>query len=292
MTATAPAHRAHEDTLLQRWPIRLVVGLLLVASSLLVGGAANRVGSLLGADAITLFVVTNVTVVCYALLAYLLFVRRIERRAATELSGKGAPVSLLWGSPSAARYSFLAIATITFQGGYQIAGSGTIAGAGASLMLAASASVVEELAFRGILLRIVEDRFGTWIAVVVSGILFAALNVLSPAATWLSILAMLLGPGLLFSASFVRFRNLWVPIGMHLGWIWSQGGLFGAPLSGAPSFGLLVGVLQGPVWLTGGAYGPEASVAAVVVALGASALLVYSALRKGTVLHHRTPILR
>jgi len=51
------------------------------------------------------------------------------------------------------------------------------------------------------------------------------------------------------------------------GWNFTEGGVFGAALSGTPAKGLLNAPLHGPDALTGGEFGPEASPATVAVCL-------------------------
>jgi hypothetical protein len=73
----------------------------------------------------------------------------------------------------------------------------------------------------------------------------------------------------------------WLPIGLHFGWNLTEGGIFGAAVSGGQYTGVIVAPLSGPPFITGGAFGPEASIAAVAVSLGASAVLAWFAIRTG-----------
>jgi hypothetical protein len=72
----------------------------------------------------------------------------------------------------------------------------------------------------------------------------------------------------------LRTGSLALPIGLYLGWNWTQGTLLGFDVSGLAQAGWLhPHLLARPQWLTGGAFGPEASVFSVVVDLAAIALL-------------------
>jgi uncharacterized protein len=84
-----------------------------------------------------------------------------------------------------------------------------------------------------------------------------------------------LGVGaILFGLAYLRTGSLALPIGMHLGWNWSQGNLLGFGVSGVDQAGWWRPVFTGqPEWLTGGAFGPEASVLALVVDLIVLAVL-------------------
>jgi len=63
-----------------------------------------------------------------------------------------------------------------------------------------------------------------------------------------------------------RTGSLALPIGVHLGWNWTQGNLLGFRVSGTEAPGWWTPVFHGrPEWLTGGAFGLEASAACALV---------------------------
>jgi hypothetical protein len=70
-------------------------------------------------------------------------------------------------------------------------------------------------------------------------------------------------------------RRLWLPIGIHAGWNFTEGGVFGAAESGTAPHGWLQSTTSGPAWLSGGDFGPEASVVTVMIcgALGLALVL-------------------
>ena len=70
-------------------------------------------------------------------------------------------------------------------------------------------------------------------------------------------------------------------MGIHAAWNFTQGEIFGVPVSGTHAHGLLVARLGGPALLSGGPFGLEASVIAVVVATAAGVWLLVLALRHG-----------
>ncbi|WP_447007217.1 hypothetical protein ACRAKI_12405 [Saccharothrix isguenensis] len=78
-------------------------------------------------------------------------------------------------------------------------------------------------------------------------------------------------------------RNLWVPIGVHFGWNYAQGGIFSTSVSGqdAPK-GLLDGVTSGPYLLSGGEFGPEASAYSVLAGVAVTVVFLWLARRRGT----------
>jgi membrane protease YdiL (CAAX protease family) len=76
-------------------------------------------------------------------------------------------------------------------------------------------------------------------------------------------------------------RRLWLPIGIHAAWNFTQGWVFSVPVSGtAPPLGLLITRRIGPDWLTGGGFGLEASAVAMVLATLAGAVMAKVAIRR------------
>lgn len=72
--------------------------------------------------------------------------------------------------------------------------------------------------------------------------------------------------GLLLGAAYKYSGTLWLPIGIHWGWNFFQGNIFGFAVSGGDAGSSLIqSSVQGPVILTGGAFGAEASVIAMVL---------------------------
>lgn len=141
----------------------------------------------------------------------------------------------------------------------------------------------EELLMRGVLLRQVMGGWGVRTAVVVSSLVFALLhlpNLLTAAAEpAVSAIALLvLGLlGVVLGLGTVLTRELWFPVALHVSWNLAQGPLFGFPISGHPSDGLLQLDVTGADWLTGGAFGPEGGlVGLLAVGLCAAALWAYA----------------
>ncbi|MNE88368.1 hypothetical protein D3C80_1856720 [compost metagenome] len=81
--------------------------------------------------------------------------------------------------------------------------------------------------------------------------------------------------GFLFGAAFIYSRNLWLPIGLHFAWNFTQSGIFGAITSGnEKTSSLLEAKIQGPEFITGGEFGPEGSIQATVICLIATVILL------------------
>src|SRR5664280_2574587 len=147
-------------------------------------------------------------------------------------------------------------------------GLGTNRGLGHRTFFAVLAGIMEEILFRGLLFRLSSKIVGTWGALIFTAGLFGLAHTLNPGATIGSSVAIALEAGVLLGAAYAATQRLWVPIGLHAGWNFTEGSLFGMTLSGNNmGVGLLRGSLSGPRILTGGEFGPEASIVAVLVCL-------------------------
>jgi uncharacterized protein len=211
--------------------------------------------------------------------AYRWAVRRLERRRAEEIAWAGSLRLLIPGALLGAALFALVYAILWQMGVAHYAGRGAAAGVLGALGSAAAAAVSEEIVFRGGVFRVIDARFGTTVALVVSALLFGALHAANRGATVQSSIAIALEAGVILAAAYAMARSLWLPIGVHFGWNFTEGGIFGASVSGGHSTGLLSFPLQGPPLYTGGAFGPEASIVAVIVCLAASSVLVWWSIR-------------
>lgn len=213
---------------------------------------------------------------------YILTVRWLERRGATELDLRPGAPQLLIG----AAVGVVLMATVylvLWSLGLAAFGPGTgLEGLGGGLAVAFAAGVLEELLLRAVLFRILEEATGTTLAVAVSAVVFGLLHAFNPGATPVSTAAIAIEAGVLLALAYALTHNLWLAIGIHMSWNFAEGNLFGASVSGgAPAPSLVRATLSGPGLLTGGAFGPEASVVSVIVCLVASAIIAAMILRRG-----------
>lgn len=222
-------------------------------------------------------------VLAAAMLAlYARMVRWFERRPVGELAAEGATARVLGGVAIGASLFVLVYAVLAALGVARWHGVEASAHVWAALGAAAAAAVGEELVFRGVVFRLLEDSFGTTVALIASAGLFGLAHAGNPGATWISTVAIMLEAGALLGLAYAWSRSLWLPIGLHLGWNFVEGGVFGVAVSGGAMHGGLLNVsFEGPALLTGGAFGPEASVAAVGVCLAVAAIFGVAAARAG-----------
>jgi len=213
--------------------------------------------------------------------AYRIMVRILERRTADELRASGAVRALAPGVLVGVGLFALVYAILWAFGALTLIGFGSFTGVGLAFANAIASAVGEEIVFRGVVYRRLEERIGTTIALVVSAAAFGLVHAGNPGANWASTLAIALEAGVLLGLAYAATRSLWLPIGLHFGWNFAEGGIFGAAVSGGKYSGLIDASLAGPPLITGGAFGPEASLAALVVSLSASSALAWYVVRTG-----------
>ena len=219
-----------------------------------------------------------------ALVAYRAYVRVIEKRPVTELSGRRA--GLEWGSGLAlgGLLFSITIGLLAAFGVYSVTGQNGWQSMLSFLPVCIFAGIFEEVLIRGILFRILEQWLGSWIALAISAIIFGALHLFNPGATLFAGAAIAIEAGILLAAAYMLTRRLWFCIGLHMAWNFTQGGIFSVAVSGGKSKGLLQSKMIGPDWLTGGAFGAEASAVALAVCLAAGLVLLVWAVKKGNVM--------
>jgi membrane protease YdiL (CAAX protease family) len=199
----------------------------------------------------------------------------IERRAPTELSVQRAPVELAAGMLLGLVLFSSVMLVLWIVGVYHPAGWGSYRQLAGGLFFAVLAGILEELLFRGLLFRLSSKILGTWGALLVTSALFGAAHAANHGATVSSSLAIALEAGILLGAAYAATGRLWLPIGLHVGWNFTEGSLFGMTLSGnTMGTGLIRGSLDGPRILTGREFGPEASIVAVILCLCAAAYFI------------------
>jgi hypothetical protein len=151
--------------------------------------------------------------------------------------------------------------------------SGTLLGLLFGLLVFLAVGFYEELLTRGYQLQNLAESIGAPWAIGLTSLIFALLHAGNPGASWQSALGIFLA-GLFLAYAWLRTRQLWLPIGLHIGWNFFQGTVFGFPVSGTGGFHLIQQTVSGPALITGGAFGPEAGLTGFA-AMGLGALLVW-----------------
>jgi membrane protease YdiL (CAAX protease family) len=226
--------------------------------------------------------------IALVLAVYKLVIVRLGERPRDDLPGAGALKNLSLGLLAGLVIFSAIVGLAALLGVYRITGPGDTSRLVLELVgVAIMPGFMEELAFRGILFRWIEEFGGSWAALVVTSALFGLAHIMNPNATWFSSFAIAVEAGVLLGGAYMLTRSLWFPMGLHAAWNFTQGEIFDVPVSGLDEHGLVQAQLSGPTLLSGGQFGLEASVLALLLATTAGMWLVWTAVKRGELVQPR-----
>lgn len=226
------------------------------------------------------------------LLVTWLFQRFLDRASLAALGlavRRSSIVELTLGFALGALLMTLVLAVELALGGYEIVQTGwsivpadtLLAPLLQAFLFFLAVALTEEVIARGYVLQNLSVALGRPGGVIGSSVLFALGHLANPG----SGLAPLVGvfvAGLLLATAYLVTLRLWLPIGLHWGWNFFQGAVYGFPVSGVETTALLRLRPSGHPLLTGGTFGPEASVVGVLVELLGITALLLAARRLGS----------
>lgn len=226
-------------------------------------------------------------ILVFAVLAYWVYARAVEKRPATEL--RAGPGSIALGGLSGGLLIGFAMLLLFAAGVYAVtAVPGPQAGLWGVAGLIVVAATLEKIVFRCILFRILEGAVGTLPALWLQSGVFAVLHIANAngeADSAAVVVTMVSGVviGAAWTMVFVISRNLWVTAAHHAAWNLMIV-LVGLPLSGLEHWrgvALLHSAYRGPAWLTGGLFGPEDSLVTILlVAASLVAMIAWAGRRQ------------
>ncbi|MBX9467699.1 MAG: CPBP family intramembrane metalloprotease [Rhizobium sp.] len=245
-------------------------------------GISNGFWSVQFADRPVLAIASAALMGALAIAVYVAFVRFIEQRPVGELALSSMGRELGLGLIAGAGLCTLCVVILMLLGVYHIEGINPPSLMLASVAMALSSGVFEELLHRGTIFRNVEALAGSWIALLVSAVIFGLVHLTNPDGNIVGALAITIEAGLLLAALYLVTRRLWLSFGAHIAWNFTQSGIFSGSVSGAfEQPGLFKAVIEGPQLLTGGAFGMEASIIALIVCTTTGVLVLHLAFRRG-----------
>lgn len=261
-------------------PLRLAV--FGVVMFYMLGYSNKFIGDTAGNPLLQIAVVIGWSVVGFAV--YIGLVRLIERRPVTELALPGMGRELGIGLLVGAGLYTACILVLMVLGIYKIDGLNPVSYMLPAIAIPLSSGIFEELLFRGVLFRIVEEWLGSWISLVVSSLVFGLVHLMNPAATLMGAIFISVEAGILLAAAYMLTRRLWMSMGFHIAWNYTQSGVFSGIVSGSDTDpGLIKPVIDGPTLLTGGTFGVESSVIAFMFCTAAGVILLIMAVRRGNI---------
>jgi uncharacterized protein len=207
-----------------------------------------------------------------------------EQRGLSELAlpgmGRQLGVGLLIGAGLYVACEVILMAL----GIYRIDGLNPLSYMVPAIAMALSSSVYEELLFRGVLFGAVEQWFGSWAALVVSSLVFGLTHLMNPQGTIEGAMFIAVEAGVLLAAAVMLTRRLWLSIGFHMAWNYTQSAIFSGIVSGNDAQpGLIRSTVNGPDWLTGGNFGVESSVLALLLCTTTGIVMLVMAVKRGRV---------
>ena len=137
----------------------------------------------------------------------------------------------------------------------------------------------EELLSRGYHLQNFASGINLPWGVILSSLIFALMHLGNPNVSVMAVLG-LIAAGFFLAFGYLRTWQLWLPIGLHIGWNFFEGTVFGFQVSGLEIYRLVEQTVQGPQIFTGGEFGPEAGLILIPgLALGVLLIYIYSIIR-------------
>jgi len=213
---------------------------------------------------------------------YRLLTRWLEQRVPDEISARGAVRETVIGIALGVGLLTAVVLILFLIGCYSVLGyANDLTVLMVPLLIAANAAVFEELLFRAVLFRIVEQSLGSAIALLVSALFFGGVHLMNPNSSLFAAIAIAIEAGLLLGAVYMLTRRVWAVIGLHFAWNFTQGGIYGIPVSGIAMPGLLEHAMRGPEFVTGGSFGIEASLVTVLACSGVATGILVAARQRG-----------
>jgi uncharacterized protein len=216
--------------------------------------------------------------------SYVFLFKWYEKRPITELSTKNISKHLLWGISIGFILQALTILVMYVKGGYTVVSVNPFLYIIPSLTMAFTSAIFEEILMRGIIFRLIEEKLGSYIALIISAIIFGALHLANPNSSIVAALGLAIQAGLSLAAAFIYTKNLWFPIAIHFAWNFTQSGIFGAVTSGnTMKKTLITAKIEGAEWFTGGSFGPEGSIQATLFCLVVTVVLIFLSQKDGKI---------
>jgi membrane protease YdiL (CAAX protease family) len=210
------------------------------------------------------------------------WLRYFEKRSwrSVGFTGKKFLIKYLLGFGLGALMLVIVVGLMSLSGHVTTEGGGTnpIGGAaalGATLLMLLAWAVqggTEEIITRGWYQGVLGARYGPWVGVAVSSILFAVLHLTVNPVAFFNLLLF----GLFLSLYCLREGSIWGICGWHTAWNWTQVKLFGLSVSGHDIAGgaLLDLKTVGNQYLGGGDFGPEGSLYTTLIFTAGIAVVI------------------
>ncbi len=218
--------------------------------------------------------IKNLLLPIVLLLVYSCLVRLMERRPASEIGLRAGFPGFLAGLPLGATLIAGSVLTLWILGMARISEGTGLQGLGGEILRPLVTATGEELLFRVILLAILQEITGSLVAILISAAAFGLAHLGNPGVTPYAIFALSIDGGVMLALAYILTRNMWLAVGVHASWNFTQAFVFGLQDSGLRDpHSFFQTTLSGPALLTGGAFGLEGSLITLGFGVVASAIL-------------------
>ena len=270
-------NKSIKQNLLRNPFVRIVFGLLVCfAAFIIMQNIAAKLLGLTGFDKDFRNLIKGIVASVAVIVAYKLLYRKIENREVTEISVKGIAKNLMLGTLIGVVLQSLTVLVIYLNNGFHVVAVNPVSFIIIPFTVAFTVAIFEETLIRGIIFRIVEEKLGSYISLILSAIIFGALHLMNQESSFISAACIAVEGGLLLGAAYIYSRNLWLPIAIHFAWNFMQSGIFGAITSGNEKTNSLLSTqIKGSKLITGGEFGPEGTIQAILFCLLAAIVLMY-----------------
>ncbi|MFZ6012115.1 MAG: type II CAAX prenyl endopeptidase Rce1 family protein [Bacteroidota bacterium] len=221
--------------------------------------------------------------IVWLLACYGIFVKYFERRKAAEIDFANWKKEIVAGVALGFGCISLSISILYLLGNYQFIGI-SFAGYNAKvLVILLLAALIEDLLHRGLILRILEQWLGTYLALALAVSIemqhFANPNI---EFSFTELLLFVLW-GFTLGLMYVYTKRIWLPFAFHIGWNFAQP-FYGSNLTGLDDMGKIIDArFVGSESITGGAVGIEGSVFTILILFTLSATFLYLSIKGGKI---------
>ncbi|WP_321826953.1 CPBP family intramembrane glutamic endopeptidase [Maribacter dokdonensis] len=134
-------------------------------------------------------------------------------------------------------------------------------------------AILEEVLFRGYILKNLMLSFNKYIALIISSVVFAIAHGANSNISLFSLTGLFLA-GIALGVSYIYTKNLWYPIAFHFSWNLFQS-LFGFNVSGQDIYSIIEFTVPENNMMNGGQFGFEGSIFSLITELTLVALIIY-----------------
>lgn len=126
------------------------------------------------------------------------------------------------------------------------------------------APIVEEIIFRGVLLKYIEDKTNIFVAIISTSILFSLVHLFNGKLVGLDFYLLIIGgtiAGIMYGIACYKYSSIWASVSLHM--FWNIGGIF-VITNSKEDYGIIQYIINSNnIFITGGDYGTDASIISI-----------------------------